>query len=117
MSRLAHSIPPPDRTGDSVARPNLPPAGALGDARRSFPTRCFRQGGSLSRGPSRTNGASNEKRCHIRAFPTGCGALELRNPRPGTSQPRVTDPAVSTSDSELRAHVERALGAHYELDC
>jgi serine/threonine protein kinase len=29
----------------------------------------------------------------------------------------VTDPAVQTSDSELRAHVERALGAHYELDC
>jgi Protein kinase domain len=29
----------------------------------------------------------------------------------------VTDPAVPSSDSELRAHVERALGAHYELDC
>ena len=29
----------------------------------------------------------------------------------------MTDPAVQTSDSELRAHVERALGAHYELDC
>jgi serine/threonine-protein kinase len=29
----------------------------------------------------------------------------------------VTDPAVQTSDSELRALVERALGAHYELDC
>jgi eukaryotic-like serine/threonine-protein kinase len=29
----------------------------------------------------------------------------------------VTDPAVPSSDSELRAYVERALGAHYELDC
>ena len=29
----------------------------------------------------------------------------------------MTDPAVQTSDSELRAHVERALGTHYELDC
>jgi serine/threonine-protein kinase len=29
----------------------------------------------------------------------------------------VTDPAVQTSDSELRSLVERALGAHYELDC
>ncbi|MEO5567720.1 MAG: serine/threonine-protein kinase, partial [Gemmatimonadaceae bacterium] len=29
----------------------------------------------------------------------------------------MTDPAVQTSDFELRAHVERALGAHYELDC
>jgi hypothetical protein len=29
----------------------------------------------------------------------------------------VTDPAVQSSDSELRALVERALGAHYELDC
>jgi serine/threonine-protein kinase len=29
----------------------------------------------------------------------------------------VTDPAVQTSDSELRALVERALGTHYELDC
>ena len=29
----------------------------------------------------------------------------------------MTDPAVETSDSELRALVERALGAHYELDC
>ena len=29
----------------------------------------------------------------------------------------MTDPAVPSSDSELRAHVERALGAHYELDC
>ena len=29
----------------------------------------------------------------------------------------MSDPAVQTSDSELRALVERALGAHYELDC
>ena len=28
----------------------------------------------------------------------------------------MTDPSLTT-DSELRAHVERALGAHYELDC
>jgi serine/threonine-protein kinase len=30
----------------------------------------------------------------------------------------VSDPATSSAaDTELRAHVERALGAHYELDC
>src|SRR5882672_5955609 len=29
---------------------------------------------------------------------------------------RVTDPVVPPADSELRAYVERALGAHYELD-
>jgi len=29
----------------------------------------------------------------------------------------VTDPANQAADSELRAHVERALGAYYELDC
>jgi eukaryotic-like serine/threonine-protein kinase len=28
----------------------------------------------------------------------------------------VPDPVLSTSDTELRAHVERALAAHYELD-
>ena len=28
----------------------------------------------------------------------------------------MPDPVVSTSDTELRAHVERALSAHYELD-
>ena len=35
------------------------------------------------------------------------------NPQHSSSVP---DPVVSTADSELRAHVERALGAHYELD-
>ena len=30
---------------------------------------------------------------------------------------RVSDPVVSSADSELRAHVERILSAHYELDC
>jgi eukaryotic-like serine/threonine-protein kinase len=29
----------------------------------------------------------------------------------------VSDPVVSSADSELRAHVERVLSAHYELDC
>jgi serine/threonine-protein kinase len=29
----------------------------------------------------------------------------------------VSDPVVSSADSELRAHVERILSAHYELDC
>ena len=29
----------------------------------------------------------------------------------------MPDPVVSTADSELRAHVERALSAQYELDC
>ena len=28
----------------------------------------------------------------------------------------MSDPVVPPSDSELRAHVERALSAHYELD-
>ena len=30
--------------------------------------------------------------------------------------PSVPDPVVSSSDAELRAHVERALSANYELD-
>jgi serine/threonine protein kinase len=30
---------------------------------------------------------------------------------------RVPDPLASAADDELRAHVERALAAHYELDC
>lgn len=29
----------------------------------------------------------------------------------------MPDPVVSSADSELRAHVERALSAHFELDC
>ena len=29
----------------------------------------------------------------------------------------MSDPVVSSADSELRAHVERILSAHYELDC
>jgi predicted Ser/Thr protein kinase len=35
-----------------------------------------------------------------------------------TSRSRVTpDPLATAADDELRAHVERALAAHYELDC
>jgi serine/threonine-protein kinase len=30
---------------------------------------------------------------------------------------RVPDPLASAADDELRAHVQRALAAHYELDC
>src|SRR5881227_419396 len=33
-----------------------------------------------------------------------------------TRAPRVSDPVVSSADSELRAHVERVLSPHYELD-
>src|SRR5438067_6470056 len=33
-----------------------------------------------------------------------------------TRAPRVSDPVVSSADSELRAHVERVLSDHYELD-
>jgi serine/threonine-protein kinase len=33
------------------------------------------------------------------------------------STSRVPDPLASAADDELRAHVERALAAHYELDC
>jgi hypothetical protein len=29
----------------------------------------------------------------------------------------VPDPLASAADDELRAHVQRALAAHYELDC
>ena len=32
-------------------------------------------------------------------------------------EPRVPDPVAPTTDSELRAHVEKVLSAHYELDC
>src|SRR5215217_7115949 len=35
-----------------------------------------------------------------------------------TSRSRVSpDPLATAADDELRAHVERALAAHYELDC
>src|SRR5881409_2435138 len=37
--------------------------------------------------------------------------------RVATRAPRVSDPVVSSADSELRAHVERVLSDHYELDC
>src|SRR5258707_7456666 len=30
---------------------------------------------------------------------------------------RLPDPLATSADDELRAHVERALTAHYELDC
>ena len=33
------------------------------------------------------------------------------------STSRVPDPLASAADDELRAHVQRALAAHYELDC
>src|SRR4051794_8348728 len=36
--------------------------------------------------------------------------------RVATRAPRVSDPVVSSADSELRAHVERVLSDHYELD-
>src|SRR3982750_905721 len=36
--------------------------------------------------------------------------------RVATRAPRVSDPVVSSADSELRAHIERVLSAHYELD-
>ncbi len=42
--------------------------------------------------------------------------LDLPLPPVGRA-PRVPDSAVSSSDSELRAQVERALATHYELDC
>src|SRR4029450_7940563 len=37
--------------------------------------------------------------------------------RVASRAPRVPDPVVSAADSELRAHIERVLSAHYELDC
>src|SRR5256885_13886752 len=37
--------------------------------------------------------------------------------RVATRAPRVSDPVVSSADSELRTHVERVLSPHYELDC
>src|SRR5215210_7860537 len=42
--------------------------------------------------------------------------LHYRTRSPLWRTPRVPDPVASTSDSELRAHVERALRAHYDLD-
>src|SRR3954469_931283 len=44
----------------------------------------------------------------------------MLHPRPSAPEPRATrlsDPAVPSSDSELRTHVERVLSPHYELDC
>jgi serine/threonine protein kinase len=43
--------------------------------------------------------------------------LQLTIPARLESHPRVPDPAVPSSDSELLAQVERALGDRYELDC
>ena len=40
----------------------------------------------------------------------------LVSPSESTAPPRVPDPITSSSDSELRAHVERVLSANYELD-
>ena len=34
-----------------------------------------------------------------------------------TTRRRLPDPLATSADDELRAHVERALSAHYELDC
>ena len=34
-----------------------------------------------------------------------------------TTSRRLPDPLATAADDELRAHVERALSAHYELDC
>ena len=34
-----------------------------------------------------------------------------------TTSRRLPDPLATAADDELRAHVERALTAHYELDC
>ena len=34
-----------------------------------------------------------------------------------TTRRRLPDPLATAADDELRAHVERALAAHYELDC
>src|SRR5579872_1248663 len=36
--------------------------------------------------------------------------------RPITRVSRLSEPAVPSSDAELRTHVERVLSAHYELD-
>ncbi|HJQ18861.1 MAG TPA: serine/threonine-protein kinase [Gemmatimonadaceae bacterium] len=41
--------------------------------------------------------------------------MSSQPPAPG-SQPASTDSAAQTSSSELKAHIERILGAHYELD-
>src|SRR5438093_8759758 len=43
--------------------------------------------------------------------------LVSRVARVATRARRVSDPVVSSADSELRAHVERVLSDHYELDC
>ena len=43
--------------------------------------------------------------------------LVSRGARVATRARRVSDPVVSSADSELRAHVERVLSDHYELDC
>src|SRR5574338_472740 len=40
----------------------------------------------------------------------------MPQPRPATRATRVSDPVVSPADSELRAHIERVLSAHYAVD-
>jgi len=50
-------------------------------------------------------------------FWTGRECYTLGNtPRPPAAESRVSDPAVSTSETELRPLVERALSTAYELD-
>src|SRR4051794_12890956 len=50
------------------------------------------------------------------SFPDVFASAKIRHLRPLDEPSRVPDPAVPSSDSELRPHVERALAAHYEVD-
>src|ERR1700754_1512034 len=43
--------------------------------------------------------------------------LHTRLPAPEPRATRLSEPVVPSSDNELRTHVERVLGPHYELDC
>src|SRR5437773_5000046 len=43
-------------------------------------------------------------------------ASRLRSNRLSPQSPVPLDPAAAASSSELRAHIDRVLSAHYELD-
>src|SRR5262245_56539046 len=56
----------------------------------------------------------------LASFPELSAHAKMLYPRPPAPEPRATrlsEPVVPSSDSELRTHVERVLGTHYELDC
>src|SRR5262249_29164897 len=51
------------------------------------------------------------------SFPASCRCAKMTFHSLTLSPRRLPDPLATAADDELRAHVERALSTHYELDC